>query len=172
MPNVFQALAEHVGISQDVLELQTGYKLLLGQIATGNGASADSIVNLGMIPLAHWRVVGVGMVVSNGGASTVAEKVEWGYNHSDIGSEDMNAFGELSMDVTADKEWSAGDTYIKVEGYDLATPDAEANAGTPTWGDGGDLLGVWQTKPALLTCMKTNVSSSTSTLIPFMLLEV
>jgi len=172
MPNVFQALAEHVGISPDVLELQVGYKLLMGQVATGNGASAASTVHLGMIPLDHWRVVGVGMVVTTDGASTVAEVVEWGNLVSDVGASDPNAFGQLAMDVTADDQWTAGDMYIKCEGYDLPAVDAEANAGTPTWGDGGDLLGAWQTSPGLLTCTKSNVGSSTATVVPFMLIEV
>jgi len=174
MPNVFQSLAEHIGVSPDVLELQTGYKLIMGQNATGNGAAAASIVHLGMLPLALWRVAAVGFTVIVGGASTVAEVVEWGYDHSDIGAVDTNAFGEVAMDTTADAEWTAGDMYIKSadQGFDLAAVDAEANAGTPTWGAGGALLGVWQTAPALLSCLKKEVASSTATVIPFMLIEV
>jgi len=173
MPNVFQALAEHVGISPDMLELQTGYNLLLGQVATGVADNTSSTVYLGMIPLDHWRVVGVGFIITANGASTVAETFEWGNALSDMGVADANAFGAYNIDTTADKQLADGDMYIasSSQGFDLVDVDALANAGAHTWGAGVS-LGVWQTKAGLISFKKTGGIGATSTAIPFVLVEV
>ncbi|MDY6966433.1 MAG: hypothetical protein SVM80_10795 [Halobacteriota archaeon] len=163
-------IAEKIGLSTDAVELQLGYQVILGQVETGNGASAASTVFLGNTIFKTWKVVGLGFYVSTAGTSTVAEEIEFGYHGA---TPDPDAFGSITQDTTADDELAAGDMYYysATSGVDVEFA-ALANAGTLTFDAGGALLGVWQTTQRMLTCTKANVASSTATVIPFMVVEV
>lgn len=164
-------LASIFGMSTDALGLKTQYDIIMGCVETGNGASAISTVNVGLVPYKLWRVVGMGFIVTTKGASTVAEKVEFGQLTA---SADTDAFGTCAQDTTADDELEVGDMYFKSadQGVSLVDFPAWANAGTPTFAEGGAQLGVWQTTPQMLTISKTNVASSTATVVGFYVVEV
>jgi hypothetical protein len=153
-------------------------KLLSATGATANGASGDSIVNLGLVAgTDRWRVVGIGGYVGVKGASTILESIFWGYLVSDIGSVNDDAFGSVVCVVTGDKELESGDILFQgITPYDdFFGFDGLESAGAHTWkisGVGaGAQMGVWQTKAAFLTATKKNVASSTATIVPFVLIE-
>jgi hypothetical protein len=171
-------------IANSLVMQATGKRLLalFGQSVTGTGDGAGTFVAAGamLIPKsvgARWRVVGVGAYVFTDGASTVAEKIEWGHHISDLGATDYDAFGSFVQDTTADKQIKFGDfIYQGVAPFDdYFEFDALANAGTHTWdisGAGaGLLMGDWQTKSAHVTMVKQNVASSTATVYPIFLIE-
>lgn len=154
-------------------------KLLSSRNAiTGNGASGDSIVRVGIVAsCCRWRVVAIGGYVYVKGADTVQEIMEWGYLISDIGAADPDAFGKVTCVATSNKEWEAGDfMYQGIAPYtDFFGFDALASAGAHVWdisGTGaGVSMGEWQTKAALLIATKKNVGSSTALIMPAFLIE-
>jgi hypothetical protein len=167
-------------IANSLVMQATGKRLLalFGQSLTGNGDGSATFVAAGgmLIPKsvgARWRVVGIGAYVYADGASTVAEKIEWGYQISDLGATDYDAFGSFVQDTTADKQIKYGDFIYQgiSEFSDFFEFDALANAGSHVWdisGTGaGLLMGDWQTKSAHLVMVKQNVASSTATAYPF-----
>ena len=164
-------LASIFGMSTDALELKTRYELVMGSEATGNGASAIGTTHVGFMPYKLWRVIGEGFIVTTKGASTVAEKIEFGQLSA---SADTDAFGTCAQDVTAGDEIEVGDMYYKSadHGVDIVDIPAWANAKTGTFAAGGAQLGVWQTTPQMLTVSKTNVGSSTATVVGFFIIEV
>lgn len=169
--NIKQAIAEAFGMSKDHVDYRVGYQVLSGQVSA-NGDGAVSTVYCGFIPLKHWRVVGVGFLSVIGGLSTTAEIVEWGIAECDAQGVDPNYFGQLAMDVNANKEFDAGDMYIKTSGGLNLSVDAMGAAGVHTWGAGGSGLAVWQKKAGVLTAGKQNVANSDTTIVPFFLVEV
>jgi hypothetical protein len=172
-------------IANSLVMQATGKQLLalFGQSVTTNGDGSATYVAAGGIVIpkkvgAQWRVVGIGAYINNDGASTVAEKIEWGHQISDRGATDYDGFGSFVQDTTADKQLKFGDfIYQGIAPYnDYFDFDAVANAGTHTWdisGAGaGTLMGSWQTKSAHLVMVKQNVASSTATVYPIFLIEV
>jgi hypothetical protein len=171
-------------IANNMVMQATGKRLaaLFGSACTGNGDGAGTFVVSGamLVPKkvgSQWRVVGVGGYVFTDGASTVAEQVEWGYQISDLGATDYDAFGSFVQDTTADKQLKFGDfIYAGVAPFDdYFDFDAPELAGSHTWdisGAGaGVLMGEWQTKSAHVVMAKQNVASSTATLYPVFLIE-
>jgi hypothetical protein len=152
--------------------------LRIGHILSGTGDGADSRVYVGLAASpSKWRVVAVGGWFWGDATATIAEKVEWGMLVSDAGATDSDAFGSFVMDTTAAKNLVGGDViYQSIAPFEnFFNFDTPTNAGSHTWDIGGTgaglLMGDWQTKAAMLVAYKSNVASSTGTLIPFMLIE-
>lgn len=151
----------------------SNYILLLNETESGNGASADSTINLGIVPFKKWRVVEIGFHVMTNGTSTIAELIHFGIGLSDIGAADTDFFGICTQDVTAAKQLAAGDMVSRAGLSQLNTLDAPANAGTHSWTAGSpDGFKVWQTKAAGITATKKTVASSTATIMTWALVEI
>ncbi len=121
------------------------------------------------IPYAKWRVVAEGFVVSTPGVSTENPAVYFGTSLGDIGAH-SNHFGTVTQDATAGKNFAGSDVWVKDPYNVLATPDALTNTGTHVWTDGGDELGVWQTKINILQVTRPN--DHALTIHPFIVIEV
>ena len=169
-------------IANNMVMQATGKQLmaLFGEDITGNGAAAGTYTEIGAIIIPKglkWRVVGVGAWCFDDGASTIAEKIEWGHHISDLGATDYDAFGSFVQDVTANKELVFGDfIYQGISPFDdYFGFDVAENEGTHTWdiaGAGaGVLMGEWQTKSAHIVMVKQHVANSTGTFYPIFLIE-
>lgn len=162
LANISRALG--ISIEEAFLSLE-GFVLSAGA-ATGNGAASASTVELGWVPFRHFKIVGVGALVTGNGATTKAEAFTVGMPAQDAGAADVDYFGKFAMDTTDGDQWTAGDIIYHGQFF---TPDAEANAGTTTYSDPGSkaALNKWMTKPMWLQATKSNVADSTATLLPF-----
>jgi hypothetical protein len=172
-------------IANSLVMQATGKQLLalFGEGLIGHGADQGYLVVSGgiLIPKsvgARWRVVGVGAYVMVDGTSTIAEQIGWGYQTSDLGAEDYDAFGSFVMDTTADKQLKYGDfIYQGIAPFDdYFNFDAPELAGAHTWdiaGAGaGVLMGEWQTKSAHLVMVKEHVANSTARGYSIFLIEI
>lgn len=118
----------------------------------------------------RWRVVAVGFGVITGGVSTENPEVEFGIKHSNIAETDTDFFGSVLQDATANKEFDAGDMWIKDDAGFLDVAEETMNVGTPVWDAGGDQLMVWNEMAGILSVTRPNVH--VLTIQPFMLVEV
>ena len=160
-------LASIFGMSIDALEKQVGCQTLSSAQTSGNGASAGSSVYTALIPLDKWRVISMGFFCVANGATTVAEKITFGIWG------DAAIFGSLSMDVTADKQWAAGDFYEKSSSQGIQMVNSVfGNGGNHTYAAEGSKLGVWMTEPEFLVTLKSHVANSTMTFTPYYIIEV
>jgi hypothetical protein len=163
-------------------EIAMGYgkivKLVLGTGISGNGDGATSDIYCGLVASPDtWRVVGIGGWVHTDGLATTAEICQWGTLLADLGSADIDAFGDVTMDTDAGDNWAYGDIlYHGITPYnEFFGFDALKNGGEDTWdisGAGaGVLMGEWQTKASFLQFRKANVANADAKIVPFFLVE-
>jgi hypothetical protein len=152
-------------------------ELISAREYSANGDGSASYVYCGIVAApGRWRVVGIGGIVSTDGHDQTAEIGQWGYEISDLGATDYDAFGQVTMDNDAGDAWNDGEIlYQGIAPYDdFFGFDALGDA-VDTWdiaGEGaGVLMGDWQSKSASLRFSKANVANSDAKIMPFFLVE-
>ena len=173
--SVLRELAEKAQMAEDSLirSLKTVNYSMTGK--TTNGAMADTYHYLGLIPYNKWRVVRMGVLIHEDGASGVAEKYGFGYfPYGDVIQADMSLFGVITQDDNSGKEFKRLDFISRGANKNCSdvADDFLQNDGTPSFDEGGGQFNKWQTNPGLLLISKLVASGSTSTGRGFMVVEV
>ena len=172
--SVLRELAAKAQINEDLLIHKLKTVTVESTSKTVDGAMASTYHSIALMPYKKWRVIRVGVLIHDSGASGVAEKFGFLCNRRGVvNAGELSWFGNLVQDATAGKQFHENDffTYGARDENDLA-PNYLHNNGNPYYEVGDGEFNKWQTEPGILCISKIGVASSSATGKGFMVVEI